>query len=216
MQDSELPNFTVPEHLITFGQALRPCLAKTNHALNKYSQSYIGSFDGMLGPEEILSRAQQAVGNISDQINTMMYTILADPDVSIETTYRHIGRFESHLDSLLGAYTQSAHVDFYGSPKAQQLLTSGLGNIIGQIRDWLQAICDTIDDPLSAYQNRYHDIEDDTAVFTFDLVLQAPPEFEQLGELAQKSARSGGSIWNSIGSIILGFAVADWLFDDND
>ena len=216
MQDSELPNFTVPEHLIAFGKALHPCLAKTKRALNKYSQSSFGSVDGMPGPEEVLNRAQQAVSDISDQINTMTYAILADPDVSIETTYRHVGRFEGHLDSLLDAYTQSAHVDFYGSPKAQQLLTSGLGNIIGQIRDWLQAICDTIDDPLIAYQNRHHDIEDDTAVFTFDLVLQAPPEFEQLGELAQKSARSGGSIWNSVGSIILGFAVIDWFFDDDD
>ena len=113
-------------------------------------------------------------------------------------------------------YTQSAHVDFYGSPKAQQLLTSGLGNIVEQIRDWLQAICDTIDDPLRAYQNRPHNIEDGTAVFTFDLVLQAPSEFEQLGELAQKSARSSSSIWNSVGSVILGFAIADWLFDNDD
>lgn len=218
MQSSELPNFTVPAYLTTFSQALRPCLEKVEGTLHTMSNSYFVSVEGMDDPENILERAGTSCANLKSLVNTMMTEILADPDVTIETTYRHVGRFEGNLDILLDACEQATYLDFYGSSEAKRLLVDGLSNILEQIRDWLKDICDTIDDPLHAYQSKPHDIEDGSAVFSFNLVLKAPVEFEQLGQLAQnaaRSAKSGSGFWNSIGSLILGFAIADWLFDDD-
>lgn len=218
MHNPDSPNITVSEHLITFSQALRPCLEKVEHTLHAMSEPYFAGVDGMDGPEGILERAGMACGNLNNLVNAMMTEIITDPDVTVETTYRHVGRFEGNLDMLLDACERASYINFHGYPEAKRLLVGGLSNILEQIRDWLKDICDTIDHPLQAYQSKPHGMEDGSAVFSFDLVLKAPLELEQLGQLAQNAARSaqaGGGFWNSIGSLILGFAVADWLFDDD-
>lgn len=218
MQNSEVPNISVPAHLITFSQALRPCLEKVERALHDMSQPYFVSVDGIDAPEEILERAGISCGNFHSLVTAMMTEIIEDPDVTLETTYLHVGRFEGNLDILLDACVQAPYVGFHGHPDARRLLVSGLSNLLEQIRDWMQEICDTIDNPLHAYQSQPHDIEDGAAVFSFNLELKTPPELKELSLLARNaahSAKSGSSFWNSVSSLILGFAIADWLFDDN-
>lgn len=218
MQDSELPNITVSDHLIMFSKALRPCLEKTERTLHRMSHSGFARVDGMDNPEDILERVGMFCENLSTLVDTMMSEIIANPNVSMETTYRHVGRFEGNLDILLGAYEQAIYTSFHGYPEAQQLLISALSNILGQVRNWLHNICDTIDHPLEAYRSRNHLIEDGTAVFSFQLQLEAPAEIDQLSQFAQNAARSNKSdrgFWSSIHSLILGFAIADWLFDDD-
>ena len=72
---------------------------------------------------------------------------------------------------------------------------------------------------MQAYQNKSYDLDEGSAVFSFNLALKAPSEFKRLSQLARQiersSSSSGGGFWEAIGTLILGFAVADWLFDDD-
>lgn len=220
MQSSELPNITVPEHLLMFSAALRPCLAKLEKTLSAMSRPHFASVDGMDTAEDILEQAGLSCGNMEGLIETMMDKIISNPNVSSETVYRHVGRFEGNLDILLKAGEKSLYSDCYGYPEAKRLLIGGMAKILEQIRDWLENICDTIDYPLDAYQKRAHDIEDGSAVFSFSLKLETPAEFTELNRLAKsivqkQPAHSGHRFWSSLGSIILGFAFVDWLFDDD-
>ena len=214
-----MPNIIVPAYLMTFGQALRPCLEKVERTLYTMYHPPFAGVDGLSEPGDILDRAGTACGNMDRLADDMMTQILANPNVTVETTYRYVGRFEGNLDNLLNACEEAIYIDFHDYPEAKRLLLAGLGNLLEQIRDWLKDICDTIDDPLQAYQNRPYGMEDGTAVFSFNLVLKAPPEFKQLHELTQhierSTASSGRGFWNTVGTLVLGFAVADWLFDDD-
>lgn len=136
----------------------------------------------------------------------------------METTYRHVGRFEGNLDILLGACEQAIYTNFHGYLEAKRLLISAMNNILAQVRDWLQNICDTIDHPLEACQKKSHLIKGGDAVFSFQLRLEAPPELDQLSQFAKNAANSKQSdsgFWNSVSNLVLGLAIADWLFDDD-
>lgn len=150
MQSSELPNLIVPQYLITFGQALRPCLEKIERTLHTLYHPPFAGIDGLSESRDILDRASTACENIDHLADDMMTQILANPDVTVETTYRYVGRFEGNLDSLLAACEQATYLDFHDYPEAKRLLLGGLGSLLEQIRDWLKDICDTIDNPMQA------------------------------------------------------------------
>lgn len=219
MRINDSPDITVPDHLLVFSQALRPCLEKTERMLLKMSRPHFASVAGRDDPEDVLERVGMFCENLSALVDTMMSEIIANPNVSMETTYCHVGRFEDNLDILLGACDQAVYTAFHGYPQAKRLLISAMSNILGQVRNWLRNICDTVDHPLEAYYSKKHLIEDGSAVFSFQLQLQAPAEIDQLSQFAQNAARSNQSdrgFWNSVHSLILAFAIADWLFDDDD
>ena len=220
MQNDDDITITVPEHLKQFSQALRPCLKKVERTLASLSGNTRATVESIDEPSTILQRAQMAIGSIDQLIETMMIEVIDNPAVSVGEIHRHVGRFEGNLDLFLTACTQATVSDMHGYPEVRRLVVDGFRRILEQIQAWLRNICDTLDNPLQAYRNRPHTMENDTAVFSFDLTLKAPPEFkalqryiESVNTPPQTSSKLG--FWDTAGALVLGFALADWVFDDD-
>lgn len=176
-------HINVPEHLKIFSQAIRPTTNKISRTLDAMATPAMTGNNGRDSMAGLYMRTQASINYLTDLVNAMMSEVISNPVVPATTIYAHVGRYENNLYQLLDTCNQAIHCSDQGYPKIKSLLLSGLARQLGQILDWQQNICNALDDPMSAYQNRLGTVNGGALAFSFTLNIPYPPEFEELDKL---------------------------------
>jgi len=177
-------HINVPEHLKIFSQAIRPSINKISRTIDAMANPAFTGNNGRDSMEGLYRRTQASINNLADLVNTMMAEVVSNPAVPAATIHAHVGRYENNLYQLLDTCNQAVHCSDQGYPEIKALLLSGFSRQLGQILDWQQSLCNALDDPMSAYQNKPGSVNGGAVVFSCILNLTYPPEFEALDKLS--------------------------------
>ena len=189
---SEAPNITVPRHLAVFSQAVKPIKARLAHvvAYPWWGSTRPATMDDL---RAIGADLRHALAQLEIQTQNLMEQVLTQPDALETDIHRQVGRFEGAvIDALLKAHglAQTLRGGQWDNPAT--LVRRGIVSLIKQIHAWLADIDEVLEHPAVAYRKRSHTMEGDVAMFTFDLNLTVPPEWEELRlwtERQQRTAR---------------------------
>ena len=186
---SEEPNITIPHHLAMFGQALTPILARLAHAV---AYPWWGS-TRPASPDDLRAVAgdlNHALAQMEFQTRNLMEEVLTQPDAPDAAIHRQVGRFEGAvIDPLLKAHALAQTLRGGRWDHPATLLRRGMTRLIEQLHARLEGIVEVLEHPAEAYRSRAHNLEGDVAMFTFDLTLTPPPEWEALARWTEQQQR---------------------------
>ena len=210
------PRPQLPAAVIALGRALRPTLAKVSATL-RTSPTAGGEVATIASVERRLSCLANVCGDVVAKVEELGQALAAASEES--AIYRAVGAFEAHLQVVQDGY---AEVLAWGGTKqarrGRDLLAEVHRDILTQIRDWIEEIVETVDDPLAALKRRGLPTKGEVKL-TIALTLHPPPELEQLMRWAEKNATpQGGGIgfWGIVAGTVLGFGIADLLFLEDE
>ncbi|MFM8444499.1 MAG: hypothetical protein ACKN9W_14330 [Methylococcus sp.] len=187
---SEAPNITVPRHLAMFSQAVKPIMARLAHAV---AYPWSGS-TRPARPDDLRAIGadlSHALAQLEIQIHNLMEEVLTQPDALETAIHRQVGRFEgAAIDPLLKAHglAQTLRGGQWDPPAT--LVRRGIIGLIKQLHAWLADMVEVLEHPAEAYRKRSHTMEGDVAMFTFDLNLAVPPEWEELRLWTERQQRN--------------------------
>ncbi len=218
MYEDSLPNIIIPDHLKWFAQSLEPSIEKLDQAL-KQKEPVFSEEEDFISAADILNQISRLIQQLVAQIDTMMEQVVGNPTVEMTTVYRYSGQFENIIDSFVQLYQEIIEQADYQFTENFDLLRDGLEKILKQILEWMENIHNTITRPEIYFHPRLQDIRNGNVEIHFTLELDMPDEFELLGDELIDSARSSKQspgLFGTIASVVLGIAVYNWLFGDDD
>jgi hypothetical protein len=175
---------------------------------------------------EIVSRhldeLQAIVRKLADRINSLMSDVVANESATDGDVYRAVGRFEASVDDLLAGYREVCAFDAYSrDAEARDLLAGVYRHTLMEIRDWLEDLVETLENPMAAVRRRglpttgYVELP-------LKLTLTAAPELAALARWVEGNAgsvpigKSGLGFWDTVGALILGWGIGEALFGNDD
>jgi hypothetical protein len=187
---SEEHNITVPRHLAVFSQAVKPIMARLAHvvAYPWWGSTRPATVDDL---RTIGADLRHALAQLEIQTQNLMEVVLTQPDALETDIHRQVGRFEGAvIDALLKAHglAQTLRGGQWGHPAS--LVRRGIIGLIKQLHAWLADMVEVLEHPAEAYRKRSHTMEGDVAMFTFDLNLAVPPEWEELRLWTERQQRT--------------------------
>lgn len=208
------PRPQLPAAVIALGRALRPTLAKVSATLRR-SPPAGGEVATIASVERRLSRLANACGDVVAKVQELGRALATGGEEL--AIHRAVGAFEAHLQVVQDGY---AEVLAWGGTKrarrGRDLLAAVYRNILTQIKDWIEEIVETVDDPLVALERRGLPTKGDVNL-TIALTLRPPPELEQLMRWAKKNATSEGGgmgFWSIVAGTVLGIGIALLFLED--
>ena len=213
--NSEVPQAKLAAEVVALGRALRPTLAKVSATLR--SSPPLGGDVATIGSvENHLARLANACDDMVAKVEELGQALAAGSDEL--AIHRAVGAFEAHLQVLRDGYVE---VLAWGGAKSarrgRDLLAEIYRDTLTQIKDWIEEIVETVEDPLAAIKRRGLPTKGKVNL-TIQLTLHAPPELEQLVRWAGKDSASegGGGFWRIVAGTVLGIGIADLLFLEDE
>ena len=146
------PRPQLPAAVIALGRALRPTLAKVSTTL-RTSPRAGGDVATIASVERCLSRLANVCGDVVAKVEELGQALANGSEES--AIYRAVRAFEARLQVLQDGY---AEVLAWGGMKrarrGRDLLAEVYRDILTQIKDWIEEIVETVDDPLVALERR--------------------------------------------------------------
>ena len=200
--------------MLVLGRALRPTLANMSATLRS-SPPLGGDVATAESVEDHLAQLEDGC-DFEGKIEKLQQALAAGSDEL--AIHRAVGAFEAHLQVLLDGYMEVlAWGGARSARRGRDLLAEVYRDIRTQIKDWIEEIVETVEDPLAAIKRRGLPTKGKVNL-TIQLTLDTPPELEELVRWARKDAASegGGGFWRIVAGTVLGIGIADLLFLEDE
>ncbi len=218
MKNTKRPEITVSNHLKWFAKSLQPSITRLNQALAQEDGFYSAVGDAK-NIAESFRQCRRLLQQLVTCINAIMEQVIDCPSVDAATVYRFGGQLENIVDSLASLYQEAADQANDSFEENFYLLKNGLQKILRRILDWMEDIYNTIEHPEIYYHPRPQDIRNGHAELSFMLNIEMPDEFELLTFKIRDPIRSNHrspSFFETVAGVVLGIAISDWLFGDDE
>ena len=211
--NSEAPQAAA--EMLALGRALRPTLANMSATLRS-SPPLGGDVATIESVEDHLARLANACDDMVAKVEELGQALAAGSDEL--AIHRAVGAFEAHLQVLRDGYMEVlAWGGAESARRGRDLLAEVYRDILTQIKDWIEEIVETVEDPLAAIKRRGLPTKGKVNL-TIALTLDTPPELEELVRWARKDAapEGGGGFWRIVAGTVLGIGIADLLFLEDE
>ena len=212
-------NPVLPPHIITLGSAVRPLLSKlearmtdtpTHRTVAKYHMvdAVSDQLDELAGTTSGLVTKVNVLGDVLSTVGT---------DAEIHRVVRGL---EVYLDDLLAQRFEVLRWRAVGpDARALDLLAGVYRHLLTEIRDWLDELVETIADPVAAVKRRGLP-ESGEVDLQLMLALTEAPQLVALHRWVERNHRSAGKsnpgFLGTVGAVVVGIAIGNWLFGDEE
>ena len=168
-----------------------------------------------------------ALSKFAAAVDTLGDILSNDGEGGESRIHHNAGRLGVHLDDLLDGYDEVRRWDARGSDAhAVDLLEGSYRHILTDILDWLEELVEAIADPVAAAKLR--GLPTSGAVkLNLSLAITDPPQLPELhrwvrrnghhaAEPASGRSESGRDFWDTVGAVVVGCAIGDWMFGDDE
>ena len=211
-------NPVLPPRIITLGSAVRPLLSKlearmtdtpTHRTVAKYHM--VDAVSDQLG--ELAGTTSGLVTKVN-VLGDVLSTVGTDVEI-----HRVVRGLEVYLDDLLAQRFEVLRWRAVGpDARALDLLAGVYRHLLTEIRDWLDELGETIADPLAAVKRR--GLPESGEVDLHMLALTEAPQLAALHRWVERNHRSAGKsnpgFLGTVGAVVVGIAIGNWLFGDEE
>ncbi len=165
-----------------------------------------------------LDELVDTASGLATKVNTLGDVLsTADTDAEI---HRVVGGLEVYLDDLLVQHSEVLRWRAVGSDaRALDLLTGVYRHLLTETRDWLDELVETISDPVAAIK-RQGLPSSGTVNLQLTLTLTEAPQLAALYRWVERNHQPAGKsnrgFLGTVGAVVVGIAVGDWLFGDGE
>ena len=217
-------NVTLRPGIATLGEALRPLLLKLQAQMDAPVRRDLPVSDVAGEIADHLDEMGDTVSDLVARINSLGE--LLSRKGSTAGIHRRVGSLEVHIDTLLARYSEVRRWRAGASDRhARRLLAGAYRRLLTEIRDWMDELIETIDDPLAAVKRRGLPTSGDVEI-PLTLTLTEAPELAELNDWLESElpgARSyypqpapaekpGLGFLGTVAAVALGFGIGSWLF----
>lgn len=219
-------NSALPPRMIALGEALRPISSKLHRQMDTPARRTLAVYDVVGSISEHLDELGSNLGGLEAKVNVLGGLIPGEgPDADI---HRAVGGLEVYIDNLLASCSEVRQWRLGAADApARDLLAGVYLHVLTEIRDWLDELLEVVADPVAALERRGLPTSGQVEL-RLDLVITDAPQLAELHRWAERngalghgppSVRAGKSELGFCGTVVaavLGFAIGDFLFGDEE
>ena len=219
-------NSALPLCMIALGEALHPIVSKLHTQMDAPTRRTLAVYDVAGSISSHLDELGSTVGGLETKVNALGRLISREgPDADI---HRTAGGLEVHIENLLASCSEVRQWRLGASDApARDLLTGVYLHVLAEIRDRLDELLEVIADPVAALERQGLPTSGHVEL-RLDLIITDAP---QLAELHRWAARNGPvdhdppsapagkpelGFCGTVVAAVLGFAIGDFLFGDEE
>ncbi|THF61655.1 hypothetical protein [Pseudothauera rhizosphaerae] len=199
-------------------QAMRPVARRLSKRLTTPAPRTVFEAD-MAGEAYMHVRTfGYALERISTAVNDLMEHVVGNAGSGEPEAQRWVGRLEAAADMAVGEYEWAESLSTAGDDMlVHDLLSWVCRHNLDELRDWLDQLIHTLDDPLGVIW-RNGAPSDRPVELSVPLTFTEPPALERLRTVlaAREPHKSGIGLMGTLGLGVLGYWVVDCLSGDDE
>lgn len=174
-----------------------------------------------------LGRAVEKLAAAVNSLGDALSKCAEGGDSSMHHVHHEVGRLEGRLDDLTDGYDEVRRWDARVSDEeARQLLEGVYLHVLTDILAWLDEMVEAIADPVAAAKRRGLPTSGKVKL-NLQLAITDPPQLPALYRWAQRNGHhvaepssgrkeSGRDFWGTVGAVVVGCAIGDWMFGGDE
>ena len=209
------------------GAAMRPLLSTLRARMVEPRSRTVAIHDAGDAIADHCDDLGSALSKFAAAVDTLGDTLSKDGEGGESWIHHNAGRLGVHLDDLLDGYDEVRRWDARGSDAhAVDLLEGSYRHMLTDILDWLEELVEAIADPVAAAKHRGLPMSGKVKL-NLQLAITDPPQLSELhrwmqrhghyvGEPSSGRSDSGRDFWDTVGAVVVGCAIGDWMFGGDE
>ena len=217
-------NVTLLPGVADLGEALRPLLLELQTRMVVSVRRDLSVSDVAGEVADHLDEMEDTVSDLAAKVDSLGE--LLSREGPITGIHRAAGGLEVYLDTLLTRYSEVRRWRAGASDQhARRLLAGAYRHLLTEIRDWMDELIETIDDPLAAVRRRGLPTSGSVEI-PLTLTLTEAPQLAELhdwlesellgaggyGPQPAPAEKPGLGFLGTVAAVALGFGIGEWLF----
>ena len=217
-------NVTLLPGVAELGEALRPLLLKLQAQMHTPVRRDLPVSDVAGEVADHLGEMDDTVSDLAAKVDSLGE--LLSREGPIAGIHRAAGGLEVYLDTLLTRYSEVRRWRADTSDQhARRLLAGAYRHLLTELRDWMDELIETIDDPLAAVRRRGLPTGGSVEI-PLTLTLTEAPQLAELHDWLESELLGAGSyglqpaptekpglgFLGTVAAVALGFGIGEWLF----